>query len=242
MTTPSTRKPTKQEANQTLKRPIHTHSLLVLDMLRIVNPRYSKTVVARTTAMKAVASYQFNLPKTFHNSVRAENELIIGGLGVLGAAMTLKYTLQAYDSYAQKRASQPADAAQAKDNQKDSTQADTADATHASSAKETEPEAEAEASTAKAEPKMKAAPASPGFFANWTNAWFAKNFYDGGFEDKMTKREAALILGVRESATPERVKDAHRRIMQINHPDKGGSAYLTAKVNEAKDLLLKGKN
>ena len=57
----------------------------------------------------------------------------------------------------------------------------------------------------------------------------------------MTKREAALILGVRESATAERIKEAHRRILIINHPDKGGSAYLGAKINEAKDLLLKGK-
>ena len=76
---------------------------------------------------------------------------------------------------------------------------------------------------------------------SFTSTWFARNFYDGGFEDKMTKREAALILGIRESATAERIKDAHRRILIINHPDKGGSAYLGAKINEAKDLLLKGK-
>ena len=74
------------------------------------------------------------------------------------------------------------------------------------------------------------------------NTWFAKNFYDGGFEEKMSKREAALILGVRESATLERIKDAHRKILIINHPDKGGSAYLGAKINEAKDLLMKGKS
>jgi len=74
-----------------------------------------------------------------------------------------------------------------------------------------------------------------------TSTWFAKNFYDGGFEDKMTKREAALILGVRESATVERIKDAHRRILLLNHPDRGGSAYMAAKINEAKDHLIKGK-
>jgi DnaJ-class molecular chaperone len=50
-----------------------------------------------------------------------------------------------------------------------------------------------------------------------------------------------LYIGVRESASAERIKEAHRRIMQINHPDKGGSAYMTAKINEAKLMLLKGK-
>mmetsp|Transcript_8360 Transcript_8360/g.7485 ORF Transcript_8360/g.7485 Transcript_8360/m.7485 type:complete len:174 (-) Transcript_8360:26-547(-) len=76
---------------------------------------------------------------------------------------------------------------------------------------------------------------------SWFASFFARNFYDGGFEDKMTRREAALILGVRESSKPERVKEAHRRVLLINHPDKGGSAYIAAKINEAKSLLLKGK-
>ena len=54
----------------------------------------------------------------------------------------------------------------------------------------------------------------------------------------MTRREAAMILGVRESAVEDRVKEAHRKVMMANHPDRGGSQYITAKVNEAKDLLL----
>jgi len=37
----------------------------------------------------------------------------------------------------------------------------------------------------------------------------------------MTRREAALILGLRESAPQERVREAHRRIMIANHPDAG---------------------
>lgn len=40
----------------------------------------------------------------------------------------------------------------------------------------------------------------------------------------MNKREAALILGLRESAGEERIKEAHRRIMVANHPDSGRGA------------------
>ena len=43
----------------------------------------------------------------------------------------------------------------------------------------------------------------------------------GGFQSQMTRREAALILGIRESAAEERVKEAHRKIMIANHPDAG---------------------
>jgi len=67
-------------------------------------------------------------------------------------------------------------------------------------------------------------------------------YYEGGFELEMTRREAALILGVRESASSKRIKDAHRNILIANHPDTGGSTFLASKVNEAKELLLKGKD
>lgn len=74
--------------------------------------------------------------------------------------------------------------------------------------------------------------------------WFdvGTKYYEGGFEETMTKREAALILGVRESSSPVRVKDAHRKLLILNHPDTGGSTYLAGKLNEAKELLLKGKS
>ncbi|XP_072180001.1 mitochondrial import inner membrane translocase subunit TIM14-like [Diadema setosum] len=62
-------------------------------------------------------------------------------------------------------------------------------------------------------------------------------YYKGGFEPKMSKREASLILGVSASANKSRVREAHRRIMLLNHPDKGGSPYIAAKINEAKDYL-----
>lgn len=90
------------------------------------------------------------------------------------------------------------------------------------------------ANTSKAETKG-------GGWSFFSSDWLARTFYDGGFEEKMSKREAALILGVRESATQERIKDCHRKILLLNHPDRGGSAYMAAKINEAKDVLLKGK-
>ncbi|KAL3838365.1 hypothetical protein ACJIZ3_022956 [Penstemon smallii] len=66
-----------------------------------------------------------------------------------------------------------------------------------------------------------------------------RKFYEGGFQKTMTRREAALILGVRENATPDKVKEAHRRVMVANHPDAGGSHYLASKINEAKDVMLR---
>jgi len=66
-----------------------------------------------------------------------------------------------------------------------------------------------------------------------------RRFYDGGFEPEMTRREAALILGVRESAAKDKVLAAHRKVMIANHPDAGGSDYIATKINEAKAKLLK---
>lgn len=65
----------------------------------------------------------------------------------------------------------------------------------------------------------------------------SSKYYRGGFEPKMSKREASLILGISPTASKTKVKDAHKRIMLLNHPDKGGSPYLAAKINEAKDLI-----
>lgn len=59
-----------------------------------------------------------------------------------------------------------------------------------------------------------------------------------GTSGDMTRAEALAVLGLAESATKEDIVEAHRKLMQKMHPDRGGSDYLAAKINQAKDLLL----
>jgi len=54
----------------------------------------------------------------------------------------------------------------------------------------------------------------------------------------MSKEEAYQILGLEPGASNETVKEAHRRLMLKIHPDQGGSNYLAAKINQAKDVIL----
>jgi hypothetical protein len=73
--------------------------------------------------------------------------------------------------------------------------------------------------------------------AGWREAWNAGPGTGSTPSGKMSRTEALSVLGLKEGATPDDIRAAHRRLMKEFHPDHGGSDYLAAKINQAKDVL-----
>ena len=83
-------------------------------------------------------------------------------------------------------------------------------------------------------------------FPAWREHAHGERAGGGGGEDrraaagsKMTAEEAYQILGLKPGAGRDEISRAHRGLMKKLHPDQGGSTYLAARVNEAKDTLLR---
>lgn len=58
------------------------------------------------------------------------------------------------------------------------------------------------------------------------------------FPRGMTKEQAFEVLGLKSDATRDEIVEAHRKLISKLHPDKGGSDYLAAQINQAKKVLL----
>ena len=67
----------------------------------------------------------------------------------------------------------------------------------------------------------------------------ATEFRDGQLDPpSMSEAEALAVLGIGSGASAADIAESHRRLMQLIHPDRGGSPYFAVKVNQAKEVLL----
>lgn len=177
-----------------------------------MNSRFVKLMIGRTNLKNSILQGSL-LTRNLHSSAVSQNAtLLAGGLGVAAAALAARFALQVINP-----PPSSSDGATSESNTKSGASSDSSSSSTTS-----------EGST------------SQGSHKSFGALYWARQLYKGGFDDKMTRREAALILGVRESADSKRVQERHRKMLIANHPDHGGSTFLAGKINEAKDVLLKG--
>jgi DnaJ domain len=78
------------------------------------------------------------------------------------------------------------------------------------------------------------------FGSDWrAKAARAKSWKRGRPDSGMSRDEAFKVLGLRPGADADAIRAAHRKLMLQNHPDLGGSSDAAARINEAKDVLLR---
>ncbi|MCB1378225.1 MAG: DnaJ domain-containing protein [Alphaproteobacteria bacterium] len=78
--------------------------------------------------------------------------------------------------------------------------------------------------------------------AGWREAWGGNSQQSPlSHAGPMGRKEALAVLGLQDGATIADIRAAHRRLMKEFHPDRGGSDYLAAKINEAKDVLVQDR-
>ena len=158
----------------------------------------------QTLRLRSLSMPQQQQQRSYHTTVTTERAAaIIMGLGAISAgAFAAASGVKAYREWV---ASLPEEPPEEEKNKADEQVKDDEEQTRASSKQQQQQEEEGEREN---------------IFAKWLNSDLGAKYYEGGFEEKMTPQEAARILGVRQSSSAARIKEAHRKLLMRNHPGK----------------------